>query len=316
MIIKKFTYNLEKTWDNFVNKQYFGTIYHTRQFINYHPNDRFIDESILIYDNDELICVLPACKRGDGYFSYTGATYGGPVISKKYTKIKYLKNIIDKIFDYFDNKIEFRLANDIYFDESSYTLYFLLSQKLKVYPELSWYIKTDDDFIENITNKKNKSRLRKSIADESITCTFYDNEKDYIEFYKILQKNLENNHDSNPTHSLEEFLKVKNVLEDKQRLYLVKQNENILGGVYVLKTTNQCWYTFYISRNIDLDKVNSSVSYLMYQIAIDAKKENVKYIDYGISTEEKGKLINEGLSDFKESSLGGISNYRYLYLRK
>ena len=105
-------------------------------------------------------------------------------------------------------------------------------------------------------------------------------------------------------------------MEDKQRLYLVKQNENILGGVYVLKTTNQCWYTFYISRNIDLDKVNSSVSYLMYQIAIDAKKENVKYIDYGISTEEKGKLINEGLSDFKESSLGGISNYRYLYLRK
>ena len=68
MIIKKFTYDLEKTWDDFVNKQYFGTIYHTRQFINYHPYDRFIDESILIYDNDELICVLPACKKSDGYY--------------------------------------------------------------------------------------------------------------------------------------------------------------------------------------------------------------------------------------------------------
>ena len=51
----------------------------------------------------------------------------------------------------------------------------------------------------------------------------------------------------------------------------------------------------------------------MYQIAIDARLENVRYIDYGISIE--GKLINEGLSDFKESSLGGTSNYRYLFLK-
>lgn len=315
MLINKYSNELEKIWNDFVNSQCFGTIYHTRQFINYHPNDRFIDESILIFDNDELICVLPVCKRGEGYFSYSGATYGGPVIHKKYTKIKYMKLIIEKIFEYYDNKIEFRLANDIYFNESSYILYFLLSQKLKVYPELSWYIKTDDDFIENITNKRNKKLLKRFINDKSITCSFYNNNEDYIEFYKIVTKNLKNNHDSTPTHSLDEFLKVKDLLCDKQRLYLVKQYNDILGGVYVLKTTRNCWYTFYISRNIDFKKDNCSVSYLMYQISIDAKKENVKYIDYGISTEEKGKLINEGLSDFKESSLGGISNYRYLFLK-
>ena len=313
-IIKKYNIEYQNIWDTFVFEQSFGTIYHSRQFINYHPIDRFLDESIMIYNKDELICVLPACKKEDGYFSYTGATYGGPVISKKYTKIKYLKLIVEQILEYYENKIEFRLANDIYFEESIYTLYFLLSHKLKIYPELSWYIKTEDDFIQKITNKRNKNRLIRSINDESITCTFYNEKEDYIQFYKILQKNLESNHNSHPTHSLDEFLKVKQLLGEKQKLYLVKQNNNILGGVYVLKTTNQCWYTFYISRNIDLDKVNCSVSYLMYQIAIDAKKENVKYIDYGISTEEKGKLINEGLSDFKESSLGGISNYRYLFL--
>ena len=57
-----------------------------------------------------------------------------------------------------------------------------------------------------------------------------------------------------------------------------------------------------------------SIIYLMYTISNDAKKENVKYIDYGISTENCGKLINNGLSDYKESSLCGISNYRYLFL--
>lgn len=314
LIIIKYEKKYEKLWDDFVNNELFGTIYHTRNFINYHPIDRFIDESILIYNDDELICILPACKRGETYFSYTGATYGGPVISKKYNRIKYLKEIIKKIFEYYDNKIEFRLANDIYFKESYYTLYFLLSQQLKIYPELSWYIKTDDDFIENIKNIRNKKTLLKSINDVNMICTNFINEEDYIQFYEILEKNLKINHESSPTHSLDEFLKIKYILGDKQKLYLVKKNNNILGGVFVIKVTSNCWYTFYISRNIDLDKNGCSICYLMYQISLDAKKENVKYIDYGISTENRGMEINDGLSDYKEATLGGISNYRYLFL--
>jgi len=311
----KYNNNYSEIWDKFVKEELYGTIYHTRNFISYHPINRFIDESILIYiDNTELVCVLPCCKKNDKYFSYTGATYGGPVISKKYSKIKYIKIIIEKIFEYYNNNIEFRIANDIYFKESCYTLYFLLSQKTKIYPELSWYIDVNNDFIKNIDNKRNKTNFKKSLSDKSISCTFYDNIEDYNIFYNILKKNLNTNHDSEPTHTLDEFIKIKELLSDKQRLYLVKQNNNILGGVYVIKVTEQCWYTFYISRNIDLDKTNMSIIYLMYTISNDAKNENVKYIDYGISTENCGKLINNGLSDYKENSLCGISNYRYLFL--
>ena len=313
--ILKYNNSYLEIWDKFVKEELFGTIYHTRKFISYHPINRFIDESILIYnDNSELVCVLPSCKKNDKYFSYTGTTYGGPVISKKYSKIKYMKIIIEKIFEYYNNNIEFRLANDIYFKESSYTLYFLLSQKTKIYPELSWYIDVNNDFIQNIDNKRNRTNFKKSLTDKTITCNFDDNVEDYILFYNILKKNLNINHNSEPTHTLEEFLKVKDLLMENQRLYLVKQNNEILGGVYVIKVTIQCWYTFYISRNIDLDKTNMSIIYLMYTISNDAKKENVKYIDYGISTEDRGKLINNGLSDYKESSLCGISNYRYLFL--
>lgn len=316
MILNIIKYNEDhiNIWDKFVEEELFGTIYHTRKFINYHPIDRFQDESILIYNDEEIVCILPCCKKGDNYFSYTGSTYGGPVISNKYSKIKYMKIIIDKIFEYYDNKIEFRLANDIYFKESCYSLYFLLSQKTKIYPELSWYINTENDFINNILHKRNRNNFKKSLLDENISCNYSDDLEDYNKFYNILKKNLNTNHNSEPTHSLEEFLKIKELLQDKQQLYLVKNKKDILGGVYVIKVTEQCWYTFYISRNIDLDKTNMSVMYLMYTISENAKKNNVKYVDFGISTEDRGKLINEGLSDYKESSLGGISNYRYLFL--
>ena len=53
----------------------------------------------------------------------------------------------------------------------------------------------------------------------------------------------------------------------------------------------------------------------MYNIAIKAKNNNVKYLDFGICTENNGEIINSGLSDFKEDSFGGISSYRYLFVR-
>jgi len=343
LIIIKYEEKHELLWDNFVKNAALATIYHTRQFINYHPKHRFVDNSILIFLKDELLCVVPACKRPDiipnnifidengdididpnefttnniaqnnHYFSYMGATYGGPVFSRKYFEIRYVDTIIKKIFEYYKYKIEFRLANNIYFQENIFMVYTLLSSKLKMVPELSWYINTNDDFINKIINKRNKSNLLKMIDDVNIICNRTIDVDDYNYFYSILEKNLSTRHNTTPTHSREEFLLLKDILRDKQSLYIIKENNNILGGVYVIKVTSVCWYTFYISKNVDSDN-NAAIPYLMYTISNDAKIENVKYLDYGICTENKGTILNRGLADFKERSLGGISNARYLFL--
>jgi len=239
LIIKKYINIYENVWDNFVENGVMGTIYHTRKFINYHPKDRFQDESILIFYNQLLICVVPCCKKGDKYFSYTGSTYGGPVFLKKYYKTKYLIPIINKIFDYYDNQIEFRLANDIYFEESSFILQHLLSRKLNLKPELSWYINTESDFIINIKNKRNKTAF-KNLLKRGINCYIAKNIEDYIEYYNILKNMLNKNYNTDPTHTLKEFLLLKEILREKQELYIVKENNIILGGVYVIKVTEKC----------------------------------------------------------------------------
>lgn len=63
LLIIKYEDKYQDIWDNFVFNGIFGTIYHTRKFINYHPKNRFIDTSILIYYKNLLICVLPSCKK-------------------------------------------------------------------------------------------------------------------------------------------------------------------------------------------------------------------------------------------------------------
>tara|TARA_R110001592_G_scaffold27387_9_gene101413 strand:+ start:13717 stop:14676 length:960 start_codon:yes stop_codon:yes gene_type:complete len=305
----------EQIWDNFIDNGVLGTIYHTRKFINYHPKERFQDKSILIFNNNVLICVLPCCKKGDKYFSYTGATYGGPVFLKKYYKTKYLIPIINKIFDYYDNQIEFRLANAIYFDESSFILQYLLSRKLNLKLELSWYINIENNFIDNIPEKSKKKAIKKIIKNNSLKCFIAKDENDYKEYHKILTELLNTRYKTNPTHNLKELLLLKEYLKEKQELYLVKENNIIIAGVYIIKVTNQCWYTVYMTRNINFKNSTIALMYILYHISNNAKSNNVKYLDYGICTEEQGKTINEGLSIFKEESLGGISNYRYLFLK-
>lgn len=310
--IIRYNNNLKQDWDNFVINNTFSTVYHLRNFLEYHPENRFEDYSILIYSNNILICILPCCKNNNKYFSYKGSTYGGPVIHNNWVSIDKMKLIIDKIFEYYDNKIEFRLANDIYFPDHIKLLYFLLSQKLKIVPELSWHIKSNDDFIGQISNKRNKKYLEKMINDNNINCFITNDKNDYINFYNILKINLNKNHNTNPTHTLEEFLDIKERIKDNVYLFIVKQEEKILGGVFVIKITNKCLYTFYISRNIEYN--TSAVIYAMYTISIFSKENNIQYIDYGISTENSGKDINIGLSDYKQNTLGGIPSSRYLFL--
>lgn len=314
------TYNIVKyekiyynEWNTFVEESINGNIYHSRIFLSYHPEDRFEDTSIMIYKDNILVCVLPSCKNGDKYFSHKGATYGGPVFSKDVYNIKYLNILINKIFEYYNYNIEFRICNSIYNSVSDNSLLYLLGSKLKMCPELAWYIHTNENIIENISNIRNKKSLLKIMNNNEYVCDSFSDKEYYIKFYKILKKNLNTKYDTNPTHTLEEFLFLSDILKDKQRLYLVKYKDIIYGGVYVIKVTKNCWYTFYISKNIDISN-NLSIIYIMYKIQQDALKENVKYVDYGITTEDAGKKINIGLAEFKESSLTGISSNRYLFL--
>lgn len=317
MEILKYKEEFNELWDDFVlNKSLNGTVYQTRQFLSYH-RDRFIDESILIYLDNNLICVVPCCKNGDRYFSHKGSTYGGPVITLIKLSVSKMESLINKIFEYYDNKFECRLANNIYFSEEISLLYYLIGRKLNIKLELSWYIDTSIDLISKITNKSNKTYLLKMINDkENYLFKSTDDNNDYLDFYELLEKSLSINHSTSPTHSKDEFLLLKNILLDKQELFIIKKNNILLGGIFIIKVTKYCWYNVYIARNLDIQNSGISIIYIMNEIIKKGYLNGVKYLDYGISTENGGNTLNIGLSEFKNESFGGKSNFRYLMLNK
>lgn len=320
LYIKKYNIENFNEWDNFVMVESInGTIYNTRKFLLTHKENKFVDESILIYNNNELVCIVPCCKNNDNnYFSHIGCTYGGIIISQKINNIENLNEIIELILQYYDNNIQFRVSDYIYNLSNIECLYYLLNKKLKQKIELSWYVSTDNKWYNNLLNKRNQKYLEKfekNIKNIIYVANFDEQKNDYIEFYNILKYNLNNNYKTEPTHNLSEFLKLSEILKDEHKLYIAKnENSLILGGVYVILTNKQCWYTFYISRNIKTNNNNCSIIAIMKKILLDGNLNNVKYIDYGISTENQGEYLNLGLSKFKEKSLGGKPHFRYLFL--
>ena len=59
------------SWNAFIGQAKNATFLFHRDFMEYHK-DRFEDYSLMIFDNEKLVAVLPANKVGDVVFSHQG----------------------------------------------------------------------------------------------------------------------------------------------------------------------------------------------------------------------------------------------------
>jgi hypothetical protein len=114
LIIEKYDKNKLELWDLFNNNSLNGTIYHSQLFLSYHKN-KFEDTSILIYDKNKLIALFPCCKVNNEYYSHIGSTCGGIVILEEYYELTKLTEIMNNIYEYYDNTLHIKLSESIYF---------------------------------------------------------------------------------------------------------------------------------------------------------------------------------------------------------
>ena len=65
---------MKAQWDRFVRKSRNGTFLFLRDYMDYH-RQRFTDFSLLIYDKQSLVALLPLNKEADGSVtSHSGLT--------------------------------------------------------------------------------------------------------------------------------------------------------------------------------------------------------------------------------------------------
>ena len=101
--IESFQQSFEQDWDNFIWQANNGTIFHTRQFLNYHPPERFEDHSLIFKKDKRVIALFPATIRYEQHrrilTSHRGASYGG-LVTKFNLGIKDTFQVVESLIQY------------------------------------------------------------------------------------------------------------------------------------------------------------------------------------------------------------------------
>ena len=70
MDIHKLSERDHKTWDGFVAQANNGTLFHSLEFLGYHPADRFKNHHVMIMDRSNIIALFPAVEDGKSIISH------------------------------------------------------------------------------------------------------------------------------------------------------------------------------------------------------------------------------------------------------
>ena len=146
-------------------------------------------------------------------------------------------------------------------------------------------------------------QLRRRCAAKSVKAGHtISEERDVSEFWYILDKNLRERHGVNPVHSIEELELLMGRFGERIKLYVVKnQSDEVIAGTVVFDT-GQTVHTQYISANAE-GKATGAFDHLTAHLITNVYADR-QYLDFGISTEQGGLVLNEGLT-FQKESFGG-----------
>lgn len=281
--------SLKVQWDDFVSKSVNSHFMHFRDYMEYH-SDRFQDHSIVFKDEKgKIIAVLPANMRDDVLYSHQGLTFGGLLVGSKLNAINLIA-IFDCLVEYCQEngvkKIVYKRTPDFYYDgffqDDLYVL-FLKGAKL---------IRRDLNSTVNLSCDYKYSKGRKwSINKAKKECLEVFETESYHEFWLILSEVLES-HGAKPTHSINEIISLCRSFPNNIKLFLVKDKNEILAGT-VIFINKDVVHTQYMASTAKGKEIGA-LDFLIHQLMSDFFKDK-RYFNFGISTEDSGKYLNEGL---------------------
>ena len=283
-------------WNDFIGQAKNATFLYHRDFIEYHK-DRFEDFSLMVYFNAQLIAVMPANKVGNVVFSHQGLTYGGLVTTdqpKLKTSIKALQAVLFFLNQRAVHTLHIKVIPVIYCskpsDELLYALFLadatLVRRDSLAVIDLSQKVVFDRSRKNGILRGiKNKLEVR----EENSCDAFWD---------QVLIPNLKTKHQVEPVHTVDEIAFLKKQFPDNIKQFNVYQQDVVVAGatVFETETVAHCQYLSKFENGKKLGSLDVLFQYLITHVF--AKK---RYFDFGISNERNGKLLNEGLSYWKES---------------
>lgn len=301
--IIRYNKDLKSEWNLFLLNSKNGTFMLNRDYMDYH-SDRFRDHSLMFYNKNKIIGILPANEEKKSIFSHGGLTYGGLITSNK-ARINLIIDIIGSMINYYEKEgfeeIIYKSIPYIYHDFfSDEDLYALFKFKAEMYRR---DISTVIDFKNKIKFSTIRKRGIKKAKSEKLVIIKDNNYKSLLEEVNI---KLTKKYKKTAVHSYSEIKSLSEKFPNNIIQYSVYKNKIFIAGC-LLYVTKLVVHAQYIISNTTGHQ-HGALDFL-FDYLINEENFKAKYFDFGISTEKEGKYLNEGLIQQKESFGGRAVNY-------
>lgn len=310
LAIVKYEERYKERWDQFVmNRSINGTFLQTRRFLNYHPEGRFRDASVLVMQGSNIAAVIPACDTEDEgkrcFFSHKGSTFGGIVLSKEKYDITTMEELFPCLEEYLKlegyKRVILKNTSDIFCDKKQDLLdYYFYKTGYGYFNELSFFIdckNMPEDIISSWFASRRRGyrhSLRNGLSFQRI-----ETDEGIAAFYDILCKNLMK-FGTSPVHTLEELLEFKhNRLPEEVDFYGISMGGKLVAGAMLFYFGKRVLHTQYLAQDPDYTK-SYAMNFLDYELIRLTRENGFSTFSFGISTEERGRVLNTTLALFKE----------------
>lgn len=265
--------------------------------MEYHSN-RFIDYSLLIFKAETLVAVLPANRDGETLHSHQGLTYGG-LVTNDSLKLKDTLEVLKSVLQFLEieaiKNVTIKVLPSIYTTAPSEAfdyLLFILKSDLYRKDVLSVI---DYNAVPKTLSKVRKRGLKRAEKHGLII----KEEPNFEAFWNsVLIPNLENRFKRKPVHSLAEIEQLQQQFPNQIRQFNVYYKDAIVAGTTIFETKTVA-HAQYISATENKQELGSLD--VLFQHLINTVFKDKHYFDFGISNENQGQNINEGLLYWKES---------------
>ena len=305
--VKRYNKEDENTWNKFNSECKNGLFMFDRQFMDYH-SDRFQDHSLLFYDDDSLIALLPMNESENSLISHGGLTYGGFLTNSK-MKQHTMNDCFQALVEYArDNgivKIYYKQIPAIFHkqpaEEDRYSLFINKASIEKI--EASTAINLHNPLKMPKGRKAQLSRARR----EGVEIVELTDPSDFLNFIDLENEVLLEHHGIKAVHSGEELVLLHSRFPEHIHLLGAIKDQKLIAGTLVFEY-EQVVHTQYMAANKlarEIGALDLTISYV-----IEKYRHNKAWLDFGISTENGGRYLNQGLISQKEGFGGRTIVYQ------
>lgn len=304
--IEKYSSEKEDIWNRFNKESKNSLFMFDRKYMDYH-SDRFKDHSLLFYDEDKLIAILPLSEHGEELKSHGGLTYGGFITDskmKQHTMMDCFKTFISYAKENGFSKATYKCIPHIYHnqpaEEDRFALFANGAQLVTV--DVSTYVNLSSPLKMPKGRKAQISRAKR----EGVVIEELSSLEDFETFIELENAVLKERHEVTAVHTGSELKLLKDRLPENIHLFASMKDGNLIAGTVVYEY-DQVIHTQYMAADEEARTIGALD--LAVSTVIEKYKNSKKWLDFGISTEHGKIYLNEGLCSQKEGFGGRTGVY-------